>query len=141
MSDTNKAVIRRIREQIIPGRNLSQLDDLYTADFVYHGIAMIGDQRGVGAFKGLVGGFLAGFNDFRETVVDQIAEADKVVTRLAGSGTHSGPVMGIPATRKKITWSATIVDRFSNGKLAEEWAEFDALGFVQQLGASLQMPR
>ena len=31
-------------------------------------------------------------------------------------------------------WRAVIISRFDKGKIAEEWAEFDALSFLQQLG-------
>ena len=63
-----------------------------------------------------------------------------MATRLAGGGTHRGPLMGVPGSGKPMTWTATVVSRFAHGKIAEEWVEFDLLSFLQQLGATLQMP-
>ncbi len=68
--------------------------------------------------------------------MDQIAEGDKVVTRLRGSGRHTGELMGGAPTGKEINWTAVVISRFVDGKIAEEWDEFDALSFTQQLGAS-----
>ena len=65
----------------------------------------------------------------------QIAEGDKVVTRLSGSGRHTGELMGAAPTGKTIKFTAVVISRFVGGKIAEEWAEFDALSFLQQLGA------
>ena len=131
--DENKNIIRRIREQIIPSRDLSQLDGLYTDEYIYHGIPLIGDMTGVSAFKQMISTFSAGMPDSCETVADQIAEDDKVVTRLTGAGTHTGELMGAPGSGKRISWTAIIISRFSGRKIAEEWVEFDALSFSQQL--------
>ena len=140
MSEQNKAVIRRLREEILSSHDLSKLDGLYADDYVYHGPPMIGDVKGRDAFRQLATGFIAGIPDFRERVVDQIGEGDRVATRLAGGGTHRGTLMGVPGTGKPMTWTATVVSRFAHGKIAEEWVEFDLLSFLQQLGATLQMP-
>jgi steroid delta-isomerase-like uncharacterized protein len=128
-----KHTIRRIREQIIPAKDLSLLDVFYAQDYVYHGIPMIGDLTGVHAFKQLISSFSAGMADARETVADQIAAGDTVVTRLTGTGTHTGDLMGVPASGNRLAWTAILITRFSDGKIAEEWAEFDALSFSQQL--------
>jgi predicted ester cyclase len=132
-SDQRKNTVRHIREQIIPSKDLSQLDGLYTNEYIYHGIPLIGDLSGVSAFKQLISSFSAGMPDGCESVADQIAEGDMVVTRLTGAGTHTGELMGVPASGKRIKWTAIIITRFSDGKIAEEWAEFDALSFSQQL--------
>lgn len=131
--DENKKIIRRIREQIIPSKDLSQLDSLYTDEYVYHGIPLIGDLAGVSSFKQMISAFIVGIPDFCETVADQIAEGDKVVTRLTGTGTHAGELMGVPGSGKRISWTAIVISRFSDRKIAEEWVEFDALSFSQQL--------
>ena len=82
---------------------LDKLDGLYTDDYVYHGVPMLGDLPGPTAFKQLAKGFIDGVSDLQETVQDQIAEGDKVVTRLSGRGTHTGPLMGAAPTGKALT--------------------------------------
>jgi predicted ester cyclase len=133
MSLTNKDIIRNLRENA--PSDLDILDGLYSEDYVYHGIPMIGDVKGPNAFKGLLNGFVSAVSGFQETVESQVAEADLVVTRLSGSGRHTGELMGAVPTGNDITWSAIVINRFENGKIAEEWASFDAYDFMQQIGA------
>jgi predicted ester cyclase len=71
-------------------------------------------------------------------IEDQIAERDKVVTRLTPIGTHEDDLPGIPRTGNKLEMTATVIHRVENGQLAEKWSDKDVLGFLQQLGV---MPR
>jgi predicted ester cyclase len=41
--------------------------------------------------------------------------------------------MGAAPSGNSLRWTGIIISRFANGKIAEEWAEFDALNFSQQL--------
>jgi len=137
MSEQNKKTIRIVREEA--PTDLSVLDGLYTDDYVYHGIPLLGDLKGPDAFKVLFAGFVGAIADFREEVMDQIAEGDKVVTRVSGSGRHTGEVMGAVPTGKVLKWRAVIISRFAKGKITEEWVEFDALSFLQQLGVVAEL--
>lgn len=141
MSDRNKATIRRIREELLSPHNLAALDPLYTQDYVYHGIPMVGDVKGQSAFRQVAAPFIEAIPDLQEKVVNQIAEGNQVATRLTGNGTHRGALMGMPGTGTQVRWSAIVISRFTaDGKVAEEWGEFDALSFATQLGAVLQTP-
>jgi len=42
--------------------------------------------------------------------------------------------MGIPPTGKQIAVSGMTISRIVNGKAEETWANYDALGMLQQLG-------
>jgi steroid delta-isomerase-like uncharacterized protein len=77
------------------------------------------------------------FPDLSCTVEDQVAEGDKVVSRWTLRGTHQGEFFGVPASGKRVEMSGIQVDRFAeeSGKIVEEWAEFDLLGAMRQMGA------
>jgi steroid delta-isomerase-like uncharacterized protein len=135
MSEANKAVIRKVREEGYRAGRLHLLDGYYAHDYVYHGPAMTETQHGLAALKEALTPFLEALPDFQETVVEQIAEGDRVATRLEGSGTHQGPLLGVAPTGRQITWTAISFCRFRDGKIAEEWVEFDGLNVLQQLGA------
>jgi predicted ester cyclase len=136
MSEANKRTIRIVREEAMRKGKLDKLSGLYTEDYLYHGIPMLGNLRGPTAFKNLIAGFIDAVSGFQETVEDQVAEGDKVVTRITGRGTHTGELMGVAPSGNELRWTAIIISRFGDGKIAEEWAEFDALSFSQQLNAS-----
>jgi predicted ester cyclase len=136
VSEANKRTIRMVREEAMSTGRLDKLDGLYTDDYVYHGIPMLGDLRGPTAFKDLARGFIDALSGLQERVEDQVAEGDKVVTRISGRGQHTKELMGAAPSGNSLRWTAMIMSRFVDGKIAEEWAEFDALSFSQQLSAS-----
>ena len=70
----------------------------------------------------------------RHEIEDQIAEGDKVVTRMTAYGKHEGDLPGIPATGNDLRMTATVTHRIADGRLAEKWSDKDVLGFLQQLG-------
>ena len=65
MSDELKRIVRKIREKA--PTDPSVLDGLYTEDYVYHGIPLIGDLTGATAFKNMYTGFVGAIEDFKET--------------------------------------------------------------------------
>jgi predicted ester cyclase len=76
-----------------------------------------------------------GFSDLKVEIEDALDVDDKVACRFRISGTHSGPLMGIPASGKPVSVLATAIFRVVDGKMADNWVNFDALGLLQQIGA------
>ena len=75
----------------------------------------------------------------RWTVEDEVAEGDKVVARLLGQGTHTGPyahpLFGeIAATGREVTVSETNIYRVVEGKIVECWPELGWRSLFVQLG-------
>ena len=61
------------------------------------------------------------------------------MTRWSCRGTHKGDFNGIAPTGKQFTVSGVTVARVSNGKIAEGYVNWDALGLMQQLGVVPQL--
>ena len=132
-AEENKALVRRFYAEIDKG-NLDSMDDLVAVDYVDHSPP---------PFPGLASGrkgLKQAFEIFwRATpgyhkIEDQLAEGDKVVTRLTAYGTHEDELPGIPRTGHKLVMTGTVIHRIADGKLAEKWSDKDVLGFLQQLG-------
>lgn len=134
MSDQNKAVIRRLSDELWNKKNLGVLDEVFAASFTDHN-PMPGVPGNKEGFKSVVLGLQAAFPDGRSSVDDVIAEGDKVVWRWTFTGTHRGPLMGIPATGKGVAMTGITIDRIARGQIVERWSQIDSLGMMQQLGA------
>jgi predicted ester cyclase len=80
-------------------------------------------------------GLFTAFPDLRLTVEEFITEGDKVVARWTSQATHKGDLMGIAPTGKQVKQTGIAIYHIVGGKVVEEWAERDMLGFMQQLGA------
>ncbi|MFC9246336.1 ester cyclase [Streptomyces sp. NPDC057136] len=132
-TEENKKLVRRFYQEIDEG-NLDAMDELVAEGYVGHSPP---------PFPGLAPGregLKEAFRLFWEAtpgthgIEDQVAEGDKVVTRLTARGVHSGDLPGVPATGKEIVMTATVIHRIADGKLVEKWSDKDVLGFLQQLG-------
>jgi steroid delta-isomerase-like uncharacterized protein len=132
-TEENKALARRMVDAWNQG-DLDALDELIAPDYVFHDPADPTTASGPAGAKQMVSAFRTAFPDLRLTIAAEIAEGDKVVQRLTATGTHRGPLLGIPATGKQVTMSSIEVMRIERGKIAEHWDEFDMLGVLQQLG-------
>jgi predicted ester cyclase len=69
------------------------------------------------------------FDDFVLTVLDQVAEGEKVATRWHLGGHLAGDIPGVPGPGRYVSMTTTTVDRVHRGKITERWAdaEFTAL--------------
>ena len=131
----NKALTRRVLEEIFTEGNLDLADDLIAPDFVDHDSAMPEEVHGIEGFKDFVRMFRSAFPDLHVEVQDQVAEGDKVATRWTASGTHEGELAGIPATGNWVEITGMEISRISGGKIAEIWDNYDVMGMMQQIGA------
>ena len=134
-TEENRAVAHRELEELYnQGGNLDAAEEIYTPDFVGHEPA-VGDFRGVEGAKQYAATMRLAFPDLSCIVEDQLAEGDKVVTRWSAHGTHQGETEDLgPATGNRMQITGISVEKFADGKVAESWDSFDALGMMQQLG-------
>jgi len=130
-----KALARRWFGEVKKGKAaaLAVMDELYAADYVLHS-GTGEDIRGLKDNKQDTSELFSAFTDIHFTIDDMVAEGDKVAVRWTMTGTHKGEFMGIAPTNKKVTGWAITIYRIAGGKFVEEWARYDTLGLMQQLG-------
>jgi steroid delta-isomerase-like uncharacterized protein len=134
MTEENKRIARRIIDEIFGEGRMEVADELMSADFVGHDPSLPEAIRGPEGLKQAATGYRAGFPDLRIAVDEQCGEGDLVCTRWTATGTHSGDFWGTAATGKQATVTGMTMDRIENGRVAESWTNWDALGLMQQLG-------
>jgi steroid delta-isomerase-like uncharacterized protein len=136
MSEENKEKARRFLEEAFGQGKVEVIDEVVDPDFVCHDPnSETGEIRGADTIKGEIGYFHNAFPDFFWRVEDQVAEGDKVTARYTFGGTHQGEFFGVPASGERVQISGTSVYRIEGGKLVEEWASYDLLGGLRQIGA------
>ena len=134
MSEPNKAIVRRLVEELWNKGNLSVADELFAPNYEHHDASTLDFGRGPESEKKRATLYRTAFPDVRLTIEDIIAEGETVMTRWSCRGTHKGDLSGIAPTGKQITISGVTIARLANGKMAEGWVNWDALGLMQQLG-------
>ena len=134
--EDNKAIARRLivlSDKLAMGKDISaDMAELWDPNARhYAGSNLEMDNAGYLRF---LQALASGFPHYYHEIEDQIAERDKVATRLTLHGTHTGTFWGIPPTGKRVTISGINIVRIVNGLIVEVWANSDNLGLMQQLG-------
>ena len=122
MSAENKALTRRLDEQVGNEGNLDIIDEIMAPDFVAHVGGAPAALRGSAAVRDWAALWRTAFPDVHATVEDVIAEHEKVVTRITFTGTHQGPLMGVLATGK----SGKLWQSRSTDSPTESWPKYGA---------------
>ena len=134
MSAANKAVVRAFVEAV-NAQDWPRVIDLLAPDFTRHSAAA-GESEVLSA-KDLVAFLLvefATFPDAKETLLDLVAEGDKVAARHHFCGTQLGPMGPFPPSGKVLSSNYLAIYRIEDDRIAEAWAEWDNLAALKQLG-------
>ncbi len=124
--EENKATVRRYFEEF---HNRRQHD----------AIAEILSQGLIESTESATRAVATAFPDYQITIVDQVAEGDRVATVWRMVGTHQGgwasPIGNIPPTGKRVEFGGTTTLRVTDGKISDViGTNWDHLGILQQLG-------
>jgi predicted ester cyclase len=130
--EENKDLVRRFYQAIDKG-NVDAMDEFVAVDYIDHNPAPFVAATGLEGLK-------QSFTIFEKAtpgyhiIEDQVAEGDKVVTRLTSIGKHDGDLPGAPRTGNEMKMTSITIHRIANGKLAEKWSEKDMIALLTQLG-------
>ena len=134
MSDVNKALARRYPMEVFEG-NTAIIDEIIADEFRDHDPQTPSDTPpGPDGARLISDAYRTALHDMRFTIHEQIAEGDRVLTRWTLNANHRGELMGAAPTGNPIEFSGLTLLRISNGKIAEEWSNWDGIGLLKQLG-------
>jgi len=133
MEKANKEITRRWLSELWDGGNYAVAAELLTADFKRHSTEL--PATGPEAYAAIIKACHDGFPDTKITLVDLIAEDDKVFVRWHWTGTHQADFLGVPATGKPIDVYGEDLIIFRDGKISEIFPLFDTLRVMLQIGA------
>jgi steroid delta-isomerase-like uncharacterized protein len=134
IEEENKAIHRRVYEEIWNKGNLEILNEFFDSNYVLHSTR--GDTNGTEGLKQAITMFRTAFPDLHCTIEDMVAEGNKVARRITSTGTFKGELMGIAPTGRQVTHTEAIFYSFEGGKAVEAWNYSDQLTMFQQLGVN-----
>ncbi len=132
MSEANRTIVRRILEDLWNKKAPALIDEIYASNYVLH--SADSTLHGPAGYRQIYTTNVTAFPDCHFTIEDIVTEGDKVVTRFTFRGTHQGDWRGIAPTGKQVTVQGIAILRTASGKVVEEWAVWDTLSRMQQLG-------
>lgn len=132
--EENKAIAIKLNDEIYNKGNLDIIDELLGEDYVQHPGMRTREQSKEGRKE-----FLANTPGRSVTLEDAIAEGDRVTLRWTQHIPHSWEYAGIAPTHKMLHWHGISIYRIVDGKIVEDWAVVDQLGFFKQWGYTPDM--
>jgi len=116
--EANKALVRRIYSDMWNQANPAAAREIFA------------QPQGVEKY---VTGFLTAFPDLQHTVLDLIAEGDRVAARFTARGTHTGAWEGFAPTSKAIHYTGVTLARIAQGKIVEHFTWWERRELEAQL--------
>ena len=129
----NTAIIRRLIDGVINGRELDLIPELVTEDYLYIDNSL-GRFEGPAALRKIMSQSLLAFPDSVWTIEEQIADGDSVASRFTWNATHKHDFDVLPASGKHMTVTVISFDTFRDGRMQETRQYRDNLALLRQLG-------
>ena len=98
--EDNKLLVSKFIEETLNKGNVDAAEE-YVADSVVELVPFPGQGPGLAGLKDVLRGMRKAFPDMHWTIKEQIAEADKVLTRFTWTGTHKAEFLGVHATGRQ----------------------------------------
>jgi len=113
--------------------DLEVLDEIFSQDYVGH--LPFAPELDLQGLKDYIDSFRVGVPDMIQTTHQVIIGEHELVVRVTYTGTHTGPLFGVPATGNPIVMEGIGILRFDeNGLVVENWAVLDMGGVLAQIG-------
>jgi len=126
---------RRHAEEIVNGRRLESVDELYAPDAVYNDpVAPGGTARGRHEIKAFFSAIFEAMPDVRFTIEDNFGTTDHGLCRGTISATLRGSFGPLPATGNSAIAPIAEIFRIADGQIVEVWVYPDTLSIMQQFG-------
>src|SRR5215216_1077491 len=121
-AEENMALARRFMEARVKG-DLEAMDEMMAPDFVSRTSLLSVQEADREGVKWATAQFSAAVSNASVHFEDQVAAADKVLTRSVVHATHDrGELMGVAPTGRELAFMPIFIHRIEGGKIAEEWA-------------------
>ena len=132
MTTDHKKTVGLLIEEVFNKGNLYVMEEVVHADYRYQ--SPTESMQGIEDLRAFVMAFRVAFPDLHIRIEDQIAEGEKVSTRITMTGTHRGDFLELPATGKPVRIQGVVLSRLQEGLIVQEWEFLDQLTLLQQLG-------
>jgi steroid delta-isomerase-like uncharacterized protein len=131
---TGAAIIRRGFDALARG-DLDTFAAYVAPDIVSTFVGEPEPVHGRDSYMEVAAYFLSAFPDLHTEIHDVVECGDRVTMRLTYHGTHQGEFQGVAPTGRSVAFDSIEMYRVADGQVVEEWASFDTLGLLRQIGA------
>ena len=132
-TEENKGIVRRFYQAFEAG-DPDALEEVLAPELEAYSGHAPGPQNREAHLQG-IRMWSGAFSGTRFTIEDQVAEGDKVATRVTLRAVHDrGEFQGLAPTGKQIAMAGTSIEQIKDGRIVARHVNSDWLGLMQQLG-------
>lgn len=131
--ETLKTLVRDLYGTVYERQDFDAVPEFYTADAVRHG-GLQGRLEGREALREYLQGSLGGLSDIEISENHCLVDGDLVAYDFDMEATHSGEMLGAPATGNRFRIANAALFRVENDRVTDEWPRTDVLGLLEGIG-------
>jgi steroid delta-isomerase-like uncharacterized protein len=129
-------LLARSFAETFAGASGSSLESVLAEDFVAYLPYLRHPIRGREKFEDWLKQFRSAFSNFQCDIDELIDDGMRAAVRWTWSGTHTGTLLGIAPTGRKIEFTETHLLRISGERIAEDNVSANLLDLLKQLGTA-----
>jgi steroid delta-isomerase-like uncharacterized protein len=136
--DASPAALAERFATTLTARDMTAFAALFADDYVNHQLSAAAPPPPAGktnkqASMDFFAGRLAGIPDLKVSIERMVASGDQVAASFVNTGTHGGPLFGVPATGRPLRFTSCDIFLVRNGVFAGHWGMGDIAGVLAQI--------
>jgi steroid delta-isomerase-like uncharacterized protein len=128
-----RALVERLHAELFASRDLATLERFFAPDVISHNMPP-GFPAGIEGVRRFFETFQAGFPDVTVRVDEVVVEGDRAVVATTIEGTHTGELLGMAPTGRRVAVTGIDLVRVRDGRIIEHRGLTDTVGLLRQLG-------
>jgi steroid delta-isomerase-like uncharacterized protein len=129
-----RELLERLHTELFASGDLATLDRFFAPDVVSHDMPP-GFPQGIEGVRLFFSAFREGMPDVEVRIDEIVAEGDRAAVATMIEGTHTGALMGVEPTGRRIAVRGIAMVRVADGRIVEHRGLTDTVGLLRQLSA------
>ena len=127
-----RELVERLHTELFASGDLATLDRFFAPDVVSHDMPP-GFPQGIEGVRLFFSTFREGMPDVQVRIDEIVVEDDRAAVATMIEGTHTGTLMGIEPTGRRISVRGIDMVRVADGRIVEHRGLTDTVGLLRQL--------
>jgi steroid delta-isomerase-like uncharacterized protein len=129
-----RELVERLHTELFASEDLATLDRFFAPDVLSHDMPP-GFPQGIEGVRLFFSAFREGMPDVEVRIDEIIVEDDRAAVATRIEGTHTGALMGLEPTGRRISVRGIDMVRVADGRIVEHRGLTDTVGLLRQLSA------
>jgi predicted ester cyclase len=135
VSASPQVLVERFYHDVWMRADESAAHDILEPELVFRGSLGV-ERRGVDGFLDYVRAVHGALADYTCTIEDLVTAPGRAAARVRFAGRHRGPLLGVPATGRRVAWTGAAFFTLGDRRIRRIWVLGDLDALKAQLGVA-----